>query len=86
VVVDMSAIRTDTVVANDDGEYAVKYLRFDVFNMRYDTDEYRVDLAYMGICDDLTVALTFDSTVPTAIYYNGTEKTVHSTENGEKIS
>ena len=86
VVVDMSAIRTDTVVANDDGEYAVKYLRFDVFNMRYDTDEYRVDLAYMGICDDLTVALTFDSTVPTAIYYNGTEKTVHSTENGDKIS
>ena len=86
MIVDMSALRTETMVANDDGNYSVKYLRFDIFNTLYETDDFVIDLAYMGICDDLKTAVTFDTSVETAIFWDGINKTVYSTASGEIIN
>jgi len=85
IVVDLAKIRPRTVIANDDGTYTVKYLRFDAFNTKYDSDDYRVDLAYIGICDDLNTALTFDTSVETATYYDGAQTSLYSTETGSLL-
>jgi hypothetical protein len=40
-----------TYVANADGEYVAKFIRFDVFNQVMSTDSY-IDIAFLAVCDD----------------------------------
>ena len=86
IIVDLASIKRETVMAEGDGKFALKYLRFDVFNTIYETDEYKVDIAYIGLCEDLNTAVTFDNSVETAVVWDGTDKTVYLTANGEKIN
>lgn len=52
LIADMSAQGLPTFKADGDGNYAPKYLRFDVFNNAVGADSY-VDIAYVGIADSL---------------------------------
>ena len=40
-----------TYIANDNGEYIAKFIRFDVFNQVMSTDSY-IDIAFLAVCDD----------------------------------
>ncbi len=87
VILDLAAINPATIAADENGNYSLKFLRFDIFNTKYDTADYKVDLAYIAVCSNLEAALTFDKSVET-VSVLGAEKavTVFSTETGEEIT
>ncbi len=57
LVIDMAALdiaaEKNTFIKNENGEYAVNYLRLDLFNSKVSKDTH-FDLAYVGFCDKLT--------------------------------
>jgi hypothetical protein len=52
LVVDATAYRPETFMADKNGKYYCQYIRFDVFNSPMSTDSC-VDIAYVGICDSI---------------------------------
>lgn len=51
-IVDASTYHPETFVADSNGDYYAKYMRFDVFNTSMKENEY-IDIAYVGVCDTL---------------------------------
>ncbi len=86
VVVDLATANPATIVADEDGTYTVKFIRFDTFNTKFDTDEYKIDLAFVALCDDLNTAVTYDTSVDQVIFYDGTNIQKLSTATGEVIT
>ena len=62
VVVDLSkVIKNDQFKANAAGEYIAKFIRIDLFNFSAaKDDDYSVDIAYLGFCDDYEKAISHD--------------------------
>lgn len=52
-VIDASTFNHPTFSTNEDGKYAIKYIRFDMLNTPGLTPDHYVDLAYFGLCDTL---------------------------------
>lgn len=78
LIVDIVACGIDSFVANDDGTYTVRYLRFDIFNTKMDADNC-MDIAYLGITDSIdkirelesdTEILTIAKSRSKTYYYN----------------
>ena len=68
VVVDISKL-VASFTPNDNGEYVATYLRFDLFNFpSATTDEYSVDLAYIGLCDNYEDAISHEEN---SYFYDG---------------
>ena len=75
-------------IANGDGKYSAKVIRFDVFNSAAAQQSgVGVTFGYMALCDDdaLTNAIKFDTSVDTLTFYDG-EKSTYNTSTGEKIT
>ena len=62
VVIDLSkVIKNDNFKANAAGEYIAKFIRLDLFNFSSaKDDDYSVDIAYIGFCDDYEKATSHD--------------------------
>lgn len=94
LVVDASTYKTETFVADSDGQYYAKYICLDIFNTPMGTDDY-VDIAYIGIFDDMekfrsldanadVAEYTVSSKSKTEVYSMTTGALISSTEIGEK--
>lgn len=53
VVIDASTFNHPTFSTNENGEYAIQYVRFDVINKPELAADNYIDLAFFGICDTL---------------------------------
>ena len=60
LVVDVSKYGKETIAAEDDGTYKLNYLRFDPINGT-NTMDYRVDIAYFGIHNNLDEIIEFNA-------------------------
>ena len=68
VVVDLSKLIA-SFTPNKNGKYVATYLRFDLFNFTAaTTDEYSVDLAYIGLCDNYEDAISHEEN---SYFYDG---------------
>ena len=65
-IIDLSTL-TKEYTATADGKFVASLIRFDPFNGKQGTTSEYVDVAYIGTCDDLTAAITFDKSVETAL-------------------
>ena len=79
VIIDLSKVN-NTYTANGSGQFVATHLRLDLFNETI-SDSVYVDLAYVGICSDLSKAITEDKSVNTATVYDGSLKE-YSTADG----
>lgn len=81
-IIDLSALTKE--FTDVDGKFYASLIRLDVFNdVIGKTSEY-VDIAYVAMCDDLQMAVTYDKTVASALAIEG--KGIirrYSTETGE---
>ncbi len=72
LVVDLSKFgKSSTFAANGNGEYAAKYLRFDVFGSVMSTEDY-IDIAYVGMSDDLEDICKFNRDMESFTLATGT--------------
>ena len=87
LVVDAESFNPDGFIADNDGKYYANYVCFDVFNYPMDTDDY-IDLAYVGLCEDLDVfrALDVNKDVETYTLAIKGKTEVYSMSTGELIS
>ncbi len=86
LVIDLAVANPASVIADESGNYSLQYLRFDLFNTKYDTADMRVDLAFLAICSDLQSALTYDKSVEAVTWFDGNETVkLFSSETGEEI-
>ncbi len=60
LVVDANSFNFDGFVAESDEKYYANYIRFDVFNTSMAPGDY-VDIAYVGLCEDLDVFRELDA-------------------------
>lgn len=67
LVVDASTYKPDTFAADSDGKYYANYVSFDVFNTPMGVDNY-IDLAYVGMCEDLEEFRTLDANKDVEVY------------------
>lgn len=67
VIADMSKQGLPTFKANEAGKFIVKYLRYDIFNGSMSKESY-VDIAYVGISDDLADICKLNNNKGTADY------------------
>ena len=65
----------------DDGKYYATAIRFDIFNVKLDSCDQEVDVAYIGLSDSFKSAMQFDNSVDSIIYYNGKETHTFATDN-----
>ncbi len=87
LVVDANSFNSDGFIADSDGKYYANYVSFDVFNTPMGTDNY-VDIAYIGLCEDLEKFRELDVNKDVETYTLATkEKTeVRSMSTDELIS
>ena len=62
----------------------MKYLRIDTTqgHDQYENPSVYTDIAYIGVTDDLTKAVTFDTSIEDIIFYDGS-LTVYNSATGE---
>ena len=58
----------------DDGVYTVNYMRFDFFNGQGLPDDLYMDIAYVGLCDDVAKVCEFNSDMNEIILVEGPDK------------
>ncbi len=68
-IVDMSAEPLSTFSAVN-GEYNIKYIRFDIFNCIMAATDY-IDIAYLGTTDDINKLCEYENSVSYAQFYKG---------------
>ena len=61
-VIDASSFSHPTFSPNENGEYAIQYVRFDVINKPELTPDNYIDIAFFGICDTLEEVCELTST------------------------
>lgn len=76
VVIDLAAVMPDYYSADTNGDYKASYLRFDFFNSKMNSTEYTIDVAYVGLHDDLEEIKAYDKTATSITYYDGTLQTI----------
>ena len=69
-------------IANSDGTYSVKYVRFDPFNGKTPTTE-AFDMVYMALIDDISKITLFEDEVEYATLYEGNKRSQLNTATGE---
>ena len=76
---------TDSFLPDENGEYNIKYLRFDVFNLGNATDAY-FDVAYIGFHDSMDDILEYNKDLTTVAYFENASYYEHrSTKNNEAL-
>lgn len=84
-IVDLSKI-TAQYTEGEDGKFGATWVRFDVFNGKQGTTAEYVDVAYIAMCDDLSTAVKYDTSVETALVRLDSSTTErYSTETGEAV-
>ena len=86
IVIDLEAYGKDSFKKSEDGNYYLKYLRFDVFNVGNATDCI-VDIAYIGFHDSFDEILEYNDSLPTVAYFKTASYFEHvSTKNNEALN
>ncbi len=83
LVIDIAARAKEGFAKNENGEYVVEYLRFDVFNSKVSKDT-RFDVAYVGFCDDLNDVFKLEGEDTKLLYSEEKDVTVYLDKNGNK--
>ena len=87
IVLDLEAYgKTDSFKKDADGNYCIKYLRFDIFNPGGATDAI-VDVAYFGFHDDLSEILEYNGDMScVSIYTSKDQSTFVDPTTGETVA
>ena len=86
IVIDLEAYgKSESFKADENGNYKVKYIRFDAFNPGSATDAY-FDMAYIGLHNSLDIILEYNSDMNTVAYFKNASDYEHiSTKNYEPL-
>lgn len=88
IVIDLAAYedRTECFKQDEDGNYYIQYLRFDVFNLGYATDAI-IDIAYVALHNSLDEILEYNKDLNTVAYFENADYYEHvSTLNNEALN
>ncbi|MBQ8408057.1 MAG: hypothetical protein IJY39_04260 [Clostridia bacterium] len=85
LVVDATAYRPETFMADKNGKYFCQYIRFDVFNSPMSVNSC-VDIAYVGICDSIEKLCELNSDMETITVNYKSKTEIIDVKTGEAVS
>ena len=83
VIVDLSKMIPKNFIADENENYMAKFLRIDLFDAKLPTSDMYIDIAYIGLCDDLSKLLEMNQDVATATVVVGGNVKVYDTRTGK---
>ncbi len=83
LIIDLSKLNK-TFIAATDGSFTATYLRLDLFQVA-DSSEYQVDLAYVGICDDLNKLYQLNEDMESVVLVDKTGTKMIDPKTGEVL-